>query len=257
MALIQTLEKIAQNQIPLPALDKWQQHNFLYRLLSSDTALRNTSSVLNNYYLVNQSSVHQNIMDIENDLFGGNLSGAQSKLMSWNPQNTRESTLKDYYTIRLNYALNNKQLTSADSIQLYNIATSCEQIHGYAVSFARAFYDMLYEQIHLWTDNCSTSSGQRKMQSDIYHPVSDANSNLKVVPNPAKESTVQLWCEECSDVNRIKIVALSGKILYEREAENITFPYTVHLPFSAGAYIVHIMERNGTTYTQKIILQNK
>ncbi|GIV26775.1 MAG: hypothetical protein KatS3mg027_0589 [Bacteroidia bacterium] len=257
VALIQTLEKIAQNQIPLPALDQWQQHNFLYRLLSSDTALRSTSPILNNYYLANQNSVHQNIMDIENDLFGGNLAGAQSKLMSWNPQNSKESTLKDYYTIRLNYALNNQQLTTNDSIQLYSIAASCEQTNGYAVSFARTFYDMLYERIHLWTDNCNTSSGQRKLQSDIYHPVSDANSNLKVIPNPARESSVQLWCEDCAEVTKIKVMDLSGKVLYEKTEEKVQFPYTLSIPYSSGVYLIQIMEGNGTIHTQKVILQNR
>jgi hypothetical protein len=224
--------------------------------------MRNSSAVLNNFYTTLQSSEHQLIKDIEDALFSGQLALAQSKMNVWTPQNNVENTLKEYYQIRLNYAFT-QQLSPSDSIQLYNIASSCEYSNGYAVSFARAFYNYISDQINFWQDNCMPGNGQRMQSRD-----NDGNENNAVVingnerlgqvlvyPNP-NNGRMQLWCENCGTVTDIQVMDISGKVVYEKEERSIIFPYTLNVDLPNGMYFVNIKNKNNQKFYQKVIITN-
>jgi hypothetical protein len=92
----------------------------IYRMLSIDPALKDSSSILQSFYASAQNENIGALSNVENALSAGQLNNAQTYNNNVAPINAIETNYKNYYTTYINYK--NNSYTSNDSAILKTLA---------------------------------------------------------------------------------------------------------------------------------------
>ncbi|MEY2828315.1 MAG: Secretion system C-terminal sorting domain [Bacteroidota bacterium] len=209
---------------------------------------------IDNFYLQGQSSNFEVMAQIDS-LLGDTTIGmpaAFAAVNAFNPVNQIEQNFKDYYLYYLGY-ITCGALSSADSMALYQLASSCPDIQGTSVFRALALYHSLSPDDMITMNNCDRNietedRGERKRN------IKNINNGVEIYPNPSNGSFEIIVPDE-SSTYLISIVNYIGQQVYTSQSINSSI-INMKTDFPSGVYMITIKNKTTNENTiQKIVVE--
>lgn len=223
----------------------------LYRFLHFNDSLRNAEMDLDDFYSENSSTSIGMFMQVEENLYDGNLNTASGILGEITTSNQIENNYSQYYNLYLSYADNDFQHTnSTDSTDLAQFALLCPGENGACVYQARALYNSVYNSII--NDSECESSGAR-MASNIQETKMNKTWAVKIYPNPAS-GEISLLSTYQNDRLKISVYDLLGRLIIFETTEVKENLAKLTFDLENGVYLITIINKDDQTLTEKLII---
>lgn len=232
--------------------DQYYMSKFaLYRFLHFNDSLRNVEMELDDFYSENSSTSIGMFMQVEENLYDGNLTTASGILSEITTSNQIEDNYSQYYNLYISYADNDFQHTnSTDSTDLAQFALLCPGENGACVYQARALYNSVYNSII--NDSECENSGAR-MASNIQETKMNKAWAVKIYPNPAS-SEISLLSTYQNDRLKINVNDLLGRLIIFEITEVKENLAKLTLDLENGVYLITIVNKDGQALTEKLII---
>lgn len=275
--LVSTMNSIVTNNITYsvnPAETDEINKGLVYRDITLDPSLMDSSAILSNFNTVNTASTLGTFKSVETNLTQGNTNLAASILAVLNPNSNIENNNKIFYNIYNNY-LQNSNLNVSDRLALFILAHQCPFTDGPIVYQARALHSIVTEEVKPYNDlGCedrgysrspSDSSANGVSASDVEVESLLASNEKKtqatfkrismydIYPNPANDY-FSIISNVRSEKLELKITDVSGKLLVKKSI--ITSNYSAELPVDLinGIYFVNLINEQGQRTTKKLVI---
>ncbi|MCC7333216.1 MAG: DUF3494 domain-containing protein [Flavobacteriales bacterium] len=159
---IARMEQVVQDQellINNIAETRYINKNKVYRMLRAEPELLDSSTVLLDFYNERLLSNSETMTAVEDDFMQRDVVAGQTKAAGMNAENRIE---QNYITFFESYAKQqNSTISTADSLNLVNMAMGCPFTDGEVVYQARALFNAIYMSNVIFDDNC-VSENERK-----------------------------------------------------------------------------------------------
>ncbi len=258
--------------------DWMAQYSLWQSLLLGDSV--DTSAVIDTFIAMASHSRYAQFTEIENDLANGDTSAAQALLNAYGLDalaNTGSDTAtgvqladapiadlivfnyRKYYQWYISYLENN--LSATDSLQISILAQSCPFNNGAVVYKARALYDVVFDTLRIFENNCSDSvmadsSGWRQAMPAGVKPITEIGTQqYKLLPNPNIGDFILKQNVEDKNPVQIEIWDALGKCINK---EFVIFENkTLHLSLNRipGIYLLRIRDNYGISFKFRIIVE--
>ena len=185
--------------------------DILYKTISQDSLLKDSSQVLMDFYNSNYSTSFEKINSIQKKLSSGKFNLASIENIALIAQNNIEDNYKKYHEIYIKY-YQQSALSKQDSTSLKVLSEKCPFSDGAAIYQARSLYNLIFKTFDSYLDNCQIQEPTKMMQNE-----SDNNldtKNLIVYPNPAKDEIFIRCNNQGTAFMDIKILDANGKLVY-------------------------------------------
>ena len=283
-APVMPLHKMAQKQDTFETNTgnhHWMSQFSLWENLCKDDSLVDSTGILDMFKAFAQNSRYKHLTDIENQLAYGHIDSAQSLLNQ--PTDSMANTQTDsttgvqmaddvtandvvggyqqFYQLYLNYLNNN--LSAADSLSIEALAGACPFTYGSAVYKARALYDLVYNDLRIFTYTCDTpvadtsGGGERKGRSTGNSIVSDdQGQEYTLFPNPNKGKFIlQQSINDNKPVN-LELINSFGQSIYKTDASFLNQKTNIDLsPMPTGVYLLKLIDNGGRKFIFKFSVQ--
>ena len=221
-------------------------------MLNLQPDLKDSSTILLNFYNGQQSHNIKKLAQIENGLAQGNLHQAQALLSTITADNTIENHYKNYYTAYVHFK--QRACTAADSLALWQLVTGCAAKDGEIVYQARSLYSMLYRDYTPRIDVCVDSITQTLKKAQLTTVVNTNNKQtFTVYPNP---SIGEVWLKfERVPDNKVEInvYSIEGILVHSEKTADTKINHN----FSNGIYFIHVKTSDGYQYSpQRVTIIN-
>jgi hypothetical protein len=234
---------------------KWIEQDWIFNSLRNDSSMIAADTTLENFYNQQQGSVHEKFVRVnektllndfqqarqENNLITTSLGLEQSK------QTVNDISLKSLEDTTYVYS-------SADSVNMLQVALQCPYMGGDAVFSARAWYNQKTNRNNYYPDNCSAFSQNRIQAYNNNEPIKSIL--LNVYPNPTN-GDLNLQYDLGDRTNALfEIFDLGGKVILAKTlsgAQGQTFVDISEL--GSGLYYYRVKENNLLLHTGKIAVQ--
>ncbi|OFY96846.1 MAG: hypothetical protein A3K10_08700 [Bacteroidetes bacterium RIFCSPLOWO2_12_FULL_31_6] len=220
-------------------------------MLNLQPDLKDSSTILRNFYNGLQTHNIKKLAQVENGLAQGNLHQAQALLSTITADNAVETHYKNYYTAYVHF----KQgaCTTADSLALWQLVIGCASRDGEIVYQARSLYSMLYRDYTPRIDHCVDSTN-RTFKKSLSTVVNTNNKQaFTVYPNP---SMGEIWLKfERVPDNKIEInvYSIEGILVHSEKTADTKINHN----FSNGIYFIHVKTTDGYQYSpQRVTIIN-
>ena len=254
--LIQAAERIAQDSISftfLPNESRFITKNNLFRTLKEDSALRNGSVILQNFFATSQNTSRGTFTQIENDLKKNDFTSANSKVTTFAVTNTIENNYKTFYSVYINHKTNGS-ISNSDSSSLFNLSNSCPAENGSVVYQARALFNSVYNMYREFEDNCLIVSARMQQNSEKGYEV--VYSKYVIYPNPTVGEIFVMSPYVSSGSLQITITDVAGKKTFNDKLiidNNIT---KFNVDLSDGVYLLRLTNiLDGESTIHKLVIQ--
>jgi len=265
-----------------PAVSEWIGQYKLWQTLLIDTALLNSSTTLQAFYSMAESSRYAYLTTIENYISVGNFSSACSMLATCptpNPQYDHATgaivtdsagathvvnNYRKFYRILIHYL--NGTISGDEKDSLISLAGLCPATDGTVVYQARGLYAMVFNDVSMFTDEgcnppdygkpgrVSTSPAQQNAQLPLPN-LSVQEQAYVLSPNPNNGSFALL--QKVPDANpvNVEIWNAEGKIL---SAKMLQFNGGItHLnvqDVTPGLYLLKLQDSKGKIFIVKFVV---
>ncbi len=226
------------------------QHR-VYRWLNILPQLKDSSTVLSDFYNGLQNHNISKLAQVENSFAQGNLDGAEALLSSITTNNDIEANYKSYYTAYLHFK--KRACTVTDSLALWQLVNGCAARDGEIIHQARSLYNMVYETgYRIYLDDCVDSTTQT-LKKALPTVVNNNKQAFTVYPNPSM-GEVWLKFEHVTDNNvEINVYSIEGTLVHSEKTTNPKINYN----FSNGIYFIHVKTTDGYQYSpQRVTIIN-
>jgi len=226
------------------------QHR-VYRWLNILPQLKDSSTVLSDFYNGLQNHNISKLAQVENSFAQGNLDGAEALLSSITINNDIEANYKSYYTAYLHFK--KRACTATDSLALWQLVNGCAARDGEIIYQARSLYNMVYETgYRIYLDDCVDST-TRTLKKVLPTVVNNNKQAFTVYPNPSM-GEVWLKFEHVPDNNvEINVYSIEGTLVHSEKTTNPKINYN----FSNGIYFIHVKTTDGYQYSpQRVTIIN-
>jgi hypothetical protein len=213
------------------------------------------SSELHNFALANNWTVFDYIYYTGKYLAANDAATAEMLLTYW-PQTAKQ--LDENYYQYYNWITNMKldKTYKPNLADVLALANKCPQKSGKVVYAARALYNGLTHNVHIFNNDCSGGVASRKTTASssnlqnpntvlVYpNPVTNGNFNVVVPKSTAKEALV--WY--------VTITDMYGKTIQQQHLNNAQT--SIKINTAKGIYMVTMYNKNsGKQITTKIVVQ--
>ncbi len=255
------LEKIVQNQInevisPF-ATQKINKHH-LYRLLKTNPDILLQSTILQNFYTINQPLLNEKIVSIESDYSNGDLILGSEKVANLAPQDNIETNYKLFYEI-YNTSFYDS-ITPTDSLNLVTLVNGCPFTDGAIVYQARALYNTLFNTTLVFEDYCPANMGEKSLiqtEENSIHEMEENKFEVLIYPNPTTGKISIVSTNPNGGELLIEVKDITGKVIYH----SMFYVNEVHSEFyldvDPGTYFVTIINSISKMNTVKKITVQK
>jgi len=254
------MEEIVQDSLYYAsdsAQNSFINKNIVYRTIKQDTTQMTGSVILHNFYTASQTTCRQLFCVIDDSLNTGNYSYANILVSGFTPSCIIEQNYKRFYQIIIDGMQN--VATSADSTDLETLASSCPMLNGEVVYNARAFHNSWYKRFKHYEDNCpagASGGGYRKANTTSLSSQSNPSSLLTVYPNPNNGRVYVSGFDAKETSTNIEVTDVTGKLVYKQQSNIGNGVVELNLQLISGVYFVHIINAQGATQIQKIVINN-
>ncbi len=253
------MEQIAQDSLPFVANiteSKFITKHALHRKLKSEPALMSSNSILQNFYTTDLTTPRAKLSGIEEYLGLGDFTSANAQMAVVSPTNSIEANYLNFYRIYWNYF--NNSYSTYDSLTLINLCVKCPFIEGEVVYQARSLYNMIYEDILIFNDNCpSEEENSRLFQNSIDNSklIAQNNWNIQLYPNPA---TNDLYITSSNNAENLKvrITDVTGKLCADYSITTEAFVGSIKLGLLDGIYLVTVVNSDNEQIIKKLIVSH-
>ena len=272
--LVVTMNNIASNSITYsvnPQETEEINKGLVYRDITLDPTLMDSSAVLSSFYSTNTSSVLGTFNAVETNLQQGNVNLVAIILAALNPNTNIENNNKIFYNIYNNY-LQNGNLNATDRLAIFILAHQCPFTDGPIVYQARTLHSIITEEVQPYNDlgcedrgysKISNNSPEAAEASDI-ESVLIANekttqakfkktSIYDIYPNPAQE-VFSIISNVKTEKLDIRITDVSGKLLMKKSIITNNYSYELPVDLLNGIYFVNLLNYNGEKIVKKLII---
>ena len=226
----------------------------LYKFMVENPEWKDSSTLLNNFYVAMTPADPGSMKEIEQYLAEQDTANARYALDNYEPGDD----IGDNYAAYYNLALKSEKEGAAgwaeqDRADLYDLATKCSYKEGEVVFLARALYAVVYNRVELWDDYCSTATASRggsKRLAVTWSPNAKDNvllakgDEIIVYPNPSNGEVNVAIPPSLGHNWTIQVSSVDGRTVsvydYEGKAGNLRF----RLKVVPGVYFVHITNRD-------------
>lgn len=236
------------------AEEQYITDNTTYRYLEANPSVKNSNSAYVNFYNSKANSSMDKFKQAELSLSNGQIAQAQSINSSANIVNAVESNYKNYYTVYAKFK--NYNFTSADSAILINLAKLCPGMDGAIVYQARALYNLIYNTVKLYKDDCTASNnaGSRFITTaDTENKNIKTSWNVELFPNPTS-SELNIVSKAESENLTVIVRDMAGKVVYSQNLLTNNFISKLDLDLVSGIYLVTINNNNNESTTKKLVI---
>jgi hypothetical protein len=251
------MHAMIQNQInygPDSVLQKWLAQYALYHLLANDSACRNASATLQNFYNTGALATVKNLVLIEDLLTQGNSSAANALLTTITPSNVPETNYKNFYGAYIKYLNNNVEL--ADMNTFKNIALGCPSKNGTVVFNARVMYNLLNPaQFTMYANNCPSTSNKMAPEGDEENI--EKENNFTVYPNPTDGSFNIGSTTQDQQNLKVEIFDMTGKKVFTDKCIFTGQDCQFYAKVTNGLYLIKITNTLTNETSSHKILFNK
>lgn len=246
-------EQVAQGTAvyaDFPSLTEWMEKKRLYEQLSRDPGTRRASTILDNFYMANQTGVFEQIratdeqlallqdstVNSDSVLFDQTLQrakAAQRSIAATNLQETNEVTINDLFLKYIEYGVESID-NRTDIATIATLATQCPFVGGTAVYKARMMYGIFYPSGN-WDDfdNCwigankGSSNGFGAENTFLSQVGTEGRSNgLQLYPNPTDGKITISYHLEANEQGTVEITDLFGRSVKQvplyHDAQSVT-----------------------------------
>lgn len=223
--------------------------NNIFRTISEDSVIRDSSVVLDNFYNASLSTNLNSFYQVEEKISQGLLFDASLANGVILTTNGVDRNYQEFYQCHLAYLQG--LFKPADNAILLAVAQRCPFEFGNAVYQARALYNIINETFISFTDACETEVPLRKSLDE------QKGSEILIYPNPAKsEVNISTTLKDDSKL-KILVTDLNGKVVYQNDALEVTsFVSKFTLDVNNGVYLVHVTDpSNHETSIKKLLIQ--
>ncbi|MDX2174258.1 MAG: T9SS type A sorting domain-containing protein, partial [Bacteroidota bacterium] len=241
------------------AQDLYVGETTLYRYFNAYPSVKNTNTVYVNFYNAKQNTSTDKFTQIENNLFNGQTSLAQSNNNAVMATNAVEANYKNFYGLYIKHK--NGNFSSADSTALVNICDLCAGLNGAVVYQARALYSSIYKSIKLYKENCSTATASNVRLQNFGSNETGTEKTLAntwsvdVFPNP-NNGNFTLVSKAESETLDVIVSDVAGKIIFNAKVNTSNFISNLAISTKAGVYFITIKNSNNESTTKKLLINN-
>ncbi|MDX2174600.1 MAG: T9SS type A sorting domain-containing protein [Bacteroidota bacterium] len=255
-----TLEALVTNIVPYTVDSnetRFINKTMAYRAILAEPTLKDSSTILANFYTTSQSNCMKGLCSIETTLMNDSLTTAQSKITAFAPSTAIETNYKNYYQIYLH--TKDSSFTTADSTTLINLANACPYKDGGVVFQARALYNSIYEGYYKFTDACNTNNNSRIINNtnSLNNKENAVNVILKskLYPNPnIGEFSIELTNKDLQTNVQICIFDNTGKQFIKEQRQVINGIVNCNYSLINGAYLVKVILQDGSVDIHRLII---
>lgn len=229
----------------------YMQEVAFYNLVHINDSIRYSDGEFEEFHDAKAESSIGKFVAADEFLFAGDYNEALSALSEVNIDlNTVELNYLQFYTLYASY-LENGSLSETEAGDLNDLAWLCPGTNGSSVFQARALYNALYHEII--STACDEGFGDRKALIDGVNGITNLRWNLKLFPNPTGK-TLNIHSNVENEMLKIKILDLSGRLVYEQDVKVNGFLTTLELNLVNGAYFVHVQNQENKSLVQKLLI---
>lgn len=279
---------VAQNNIPYSywtTPHSWNAQFTLWEAMLRDTAIADTSALLTSFKNMARNSRYALFTQIDSFLAVSDTADAQNILNNFsvdsmaNAQNdpytgaqmaddtTADNMVvnyRNYYQIYINYL--GQQMSGTDSTNIEAMSNLCPITAGRVVYRARALYDVVFDTLRIFPDNCDStvvfdSAAMRKSAPNPAHPnqvVAKANDGQQYIlfPNPNDGNFILKQAAADGEPVNAEMWDAIGRSIYK---EQIMFPSqtsSLHMRnVVPGLYMLQLTDSKGRTFKFKFIVK--
>ena len=147
--------------------------------------------------------------------------------------------------------------TSADTLDLETLASSCPRLNGGVVYQARAFHNSFYNDFKLYKENCGISQSNARTMANINQPSPKHNVAVHLFPNPTT-GVINVSCSDGADrICPIEVYDLGGKLILSQSVELKGGLGQLKLSADNGVYLLYMYLGNSDVGNYFRIILNK
>jgi hypothetical protein len=229
---------------------KYLMQQFIYNEVKEHATLQ-MDSVLNDFYLTNQTSAIGLINSINDEIRNQNYAIASSENTSISASNIIEHNQQNFNSIYLSNLDVRSNYSSVDSTILYKIAIQCSIDGGNAVNQSRNLLMFIENHVINFSDKCSVNGDDRSMGISQ----SKSDNNIMLYPNPNSGSMTLEYKLKEGESGLVNIYSLNGKLMDSYKLNNNTSKISINeSSLDVGVYMYEVMINNKKVKTDKIVI---
>ena len=243
-------EDIAMHQIPYygnTQVAEFINEFDLYNLLENEPQWRDSSVLLDSFYLVHQSVVYGQFYTIDTTIAQADWQTAQSLINSFSPNSAVEDNYKNYFTWYVKIQSDTLGLTDEENQALFDLATTCVAEGGRVVSYAQALYNVYNDTLVVFADTCGGGKQGNRIANSSSLPL------FRISPNPTSDD-IRLLVNQQENF-AIEIQDIQGKTVEYIQHQALDGEVIIKNSFSAGIYFIHLTNSiSHESQTQKLVI---
>lgn len=222
-----------------------------YRFLHMNTGIMNSDPIFSTFYNAYQTANPGLLMDVEQNIYDGNVSSAATILSGITATNTIESNYVTFYQVYINYLSNAYDVD--DSTDLVTLAGLCPGEEGGAVLQARALYNSIYNTDRIYPECGSAGGRPGKETTQSTLQKNETNWEVGIFPNPASNA-ITLISKAESEALKIEIRDVNSRLVLQKELKTSRFLANLELELINGVYFVTIKSAENETNHKKLLI---
>lgn len=219
----------------------------LYQLLTNAPQWRDSSAIVDSFYLQHQSLLYGQMTAIEQSLSQADWQTAQTLIDNFNPASMVENNYKNYYQSYLTLQTDSLGLTNEEDEFLYSLATTCVTEGGKVTILAQALYNLYHDTLVVFSDTCSMSGQENRI-------IKTTIPLFSLAPNPTNTDIHLLLNQK--GIYYLEVWDIQGKTIFSQTYDNSSTDIQLNQTLINGVYFIHLTNtQTYENYTQKLIIQ--
>lgn len=247
---INLLEAIATAEIPYycnTEVAQFMNEYDLYTLLENEPRWRDSSAILDSFYLAHRSLVFGQLYEIDTTIVAADWQAAQNLISNFYPVSAVEDNYKNYYTWYVKIQTDSTGLTTDENSALYNLAISCVGDGGKVVQYAQTLYNFYNDTLAVFVDTCVCNGAESRLISP------NLATLFSITPNPTSDK-IHLLVNQQGDFI-VEIRDIQGKIIEMSQHQAVERDVIFKNRLTAGIYFIHLTNTlSHEQQTQKVII---
>jgi len=259
----------------------WNGQFAVYESILRDSALADTSAVFAAFQAMATNSRYALLTQIEGALASGDTAGAQTILNNFsvdsmaNVQNDTATGVqmaddttadaivvnyRQYYQLYINYQ--EGTLSSSDSTALTALANLCPITGGNVVFKARALYDIVYDTLVIFPDNCPDSVIYDSAAERMSHPtgvkaITDSKGQQYILyPNPNDGNFILQQGVADDEPVQAEVWDVTGRVLYKDNLQFTDLNAKMRVVNAVpGMYLMQLTDSKAQIFRFKFVVQ--
>jgi hypothetical protein len=233
-------------------LQRWQAQFNLFRQLMADSAARNASGTITNFYNTTVPLSMKNLALSGSLLAQGNAISASSLLATIFPANIIETNYKNFYLAYMAYVNNTMTVQDKETIRL--LALGCPEANGGIVFNARAMHNLLNpEQFSMYANNCPGSANKKPNEEEVL--TAAVNTSYQLYPNPTANGFYIKQGSAAGANLTVELYDMTGKKVMSQSCTYTGQDCYFYTNLSDGNYVVRITNQATNVHeTAKLLI---